>query len=183
MPKREPPGKEAFDKLLLWLNSDRDKAGEKYERIRLRLISIFAGRGCSDNEDLSDETINVVAARIDWLIENYQGEPALYFYGVAKKIFLEQLKRKTPPDIPPPDPAPPELEAVSSYLDQCLQELSGKERDLVVQYHQGEKQVKIQNRKRLAEEWHITRNALRIKVHHLHGQLRECIEARLHLAA
>jgi DNA-directed RNA polymerase specialized sigma24 family protein len=182
MSKREPPNKEAFDKLLRWLNSDRNNAGEKYERIRFRLIRVFSSRGCYEAEDLADETINVVASRIDWLIENYDGEPALYFYGVAKKIYLEQLKKKPPPDIPPPDPAPPDREEISSYLEQCLQELSPVERDLVLQYQQGEKQVKIQNRKRLAEQWKISRNALRIKIYHLHVQLRECIEARLHPA-
>lgn len=183
MSKREPPSKEAFDKLLLWLNPDRDHAGEKYEKIRLRLIRIFACRGCYEAEDLADETINVVASKIDWLLENFQGEPALYFYAVAKKIHLEQLKKKPPPEIPPPEPAPPELEETGEYLEQCLQELSGHDRDLILRYHQGEKQVKIQNRKRLAAELKISRNALRIKVCHLHLRLRKCVEAHLKLAA
>ena len=182
MPKRDPPTREAFDKLLLWLDPDRDKAGEKYERIRLRLIKILATRGCYEIEDLADDTINVVASRIDWLIENYQGEPSLYFFGVAKKIHLEEQNKKPPPNIPPPEPAPPDLETVSSYLEQCLQELPGNARDLVLQYHCGEKQVKIQNRKRLAEQLQISRNALRVKMHHLHVRLRECVETRLHLA-
>jgi hypothetical protein len=75
--------KEAFDQLLRWLDSDRDKAASKYERIRLRLIRIFAARGCCDAEDLSDQTINVIVGKIDWLTENYEGEPALYFYAAG----------------------------------------------------------------------------------------------------
>jgi hypothetical protein len=43
---------EAFDALLDWLDPDREQAGIKYEQIRLRLIKIFTGRGCSDAEDL-----------------------------------------------------------------------------------------------------------------------------------
>ena len=176
MSKREPPSKDAFEKLLLWLNSDRDKAGEKYERIRLRLIRIFGCQGSCDPEDLADDTINVVASRIDWLLANYQGDSALYFYGVAKKIHLEELKRKPLPDLPPPDPTPPEVEEVSNHLEECLQELQRPERTLILRYHQGEKQIKIENRKRLAEELKISRNALRIKVCHLHERLRKCLE-------
>jgi hypothetical protein len=38
---------DAFDKLLNWLDSDRERAGQKYETIRLRLIKIFTCRRCS----------------------------------------------------------------------------------------------------------------------------------------
>ncbi len=167
---------EAFEKLLRWLHPDRDKAGEKYEKIRLRLIRVFACRGCCEAEDLSDETINVVLSKIDWLTANYVGDPALYFYGVAKRI---HSKPKPLPNIPPPEPEPPELEQVCSYLDDCLDILASAERDLVLRYHQGDKQDKIRNRKKLAEELKISRNALRIKVCHIHARLRECVERRL----
>ena len=183
MPKRDPPSPEAFDKLLFWLNPDRDKAGEKYRRIHLRLISFFSCRGWLDAEDLADATINVVASRIDWLLENYQGEPELYFYAVAKKIHLEELRKKPPPPPPPPDPPDPEVEEVSNYLEKCLEELTERERKLIVLYHQGEKQVKIQNRRRLAQEWPMSSNALRIKVYHLHVRLKQCIETHMRRAS
>jgi DNA-directed RNA polymerase specialized sigma24 family protein len=93
---RGGPSKETFEKLLRWLDTNRDKAGEKYEKIRTRLIRIFTCRGCGDVEDLADETINVVASKIDWLCENYKGDPALFFYGVAKNIYHEQFKKKPP---------------------------------------------------------------------------------------
>jgi len=171
---------EAFEKLLRWLDPDREKAGEKHEKIRFRLIKIFVCRGCHEAEDLADQTINVVLSKIDWLVANYVGEPGLYFYAVAKKIHLEQLKKRRPfPNPPPPDPEPPELEQVCSYLDDCLDNLPSAERDMVLRYHEGDKQEKIQNRKKLAEELKISRNALRIKVCHIHSRLRECVERRL----
>jgi hypothetical protein len=175
--------KEAFDKLLAWFDPDRDKAGEKYERIRLRLIRIFACRGCCEAEDLADETVNVVIGKMDWLSEGYVGDPALYFYAVAKKIYLEHLKKKPPPVVPPPAPPSEELEQVCNLLDNCLQELQPADRDLVIKYHQGEKRVKIQNRKALAEGLRISRNALRIKVCHIHFRLKKCIEQGLQHAA
>jgi hypothetical protein len=176
------PTPEQFDKLLRWLDSDRDKAGEKYERIRLRLIKIFAARGCYEAEELADETINVVASKTEWLLENYEGDPALYFYAVGKKIHLEWLKRRRPiPSDPLPDPDrdPVEIERVCGYLDECLDELPSEDKDLVLRYQQGEKQERIANRKKMAEELKITRNALRIKIWHLHSRLKECIERHM----
>ena len=170
------PTKEAFEKLLLWLNPDREKGGEKYEKIRFRLVRIFSCRGCCDAEDLADKTINVVGSRIDWLVENYQGEPALYFYGVAKKIYLETLKPK-----PTPNPSPliedSEVEGKCGCLEECLKQvLTETERQLVLRYHEKDKTEKIQLRKQLAAELGISQNALRIRVHHIHARLRPCIE-------
>jgi hypothetical protein len=178
------PSKEAFEKLLHWLDTDRDKAGEKYETIRLRLIRIFAARGCRDCEDLADETINIVASRIDWLIENFEGDKALYFYGVAKNVYKVYLKRKPPPPLPPP-PDKTDIERQCSCLEECLkQHLTMADRTLVLQYHEKEKQEKIRLRKQMAGELGITINALRIRVHHLHARLRPCIEQCLqHLLA
>lgn len=173
---KEFPSKEAFEKLLRWLNSDRDKAGEKYERIRLRLIRIFAVRGCCEVEDLADETINVVAARIDWLLENYNGDPTLYFYGVARKIYLEQLKKKPPP-APPPAPDRTEIEQHCSCLERCLKrELTPLERRMALRYYEKSKTEKIVSRKQLASELGISMNALRIKMHYIVGRLRPCVE-------
>jgi hypothetical protein len=36
---------ELFDPLLDWLDPDRERAGHKYETIRLKLIKIFTSRG------------------------------------------------------------------------------------------------------------------------------------------
>ena len=173
------PTKESFAKLLRWLDPDWERAGERYEKIRTRLIKIFSAKGCWVAEDLADRTINVVAGKIDWLLENFTGDPALYFYAVGKKIFLEWLKKNPPPDIPPIRPENPEIERLSCCLDQCLGELSVADRTLVMQYHEGEKQERIRNRKRLAEELGISPNALRIKVCHIHSRLRQFMDRLL----
>ena len=86
--------------MLEWLNPDRDQAVKKYEKIRCRLIEILAGRGCHEAEDLSDEVIDRVVAKIDDVTKNYEGDPAYYFYGVAKKVLLEYWKPKPLPDPP-----------------------------------------------------------------------------------
>ena len=176
MNKREPPSKEAFDKLLAWLHPDRDQAAEKYQRVYLRLVRIFAAKGCVDSEDLADQTVNVVASKIDSLIGNYVGDPAVYFYGVAKKIQLEQLKKRLPPSLPPiPDNT--ELERRCACLEKCLEtKVTPEERDLVLRYHEGEGRGRIERRKRMAEELGISLNALRIRIHHIQADLRPCVE-------
>jgi len=174
MPRRKPPDEEAFDKLLLWLDPDREKAAKKYQTIQFRLIRIFAARGCSDPEDLVDQSFNQAALRIDWLLENYEGDPALYIHGIAKKIFLEIR----------PDPIPPrvslnteELERRSVCLDQCLDQLTTpEERRLILEYHAKDKQERIRTRRQLAKELGCTINALRIRVFHIHERLRPCIQ-------
>lgn len=176
MNRREPPDQVAFDKLLFWLDPDREKAGEKYEKIQFRLIRIFTARGCNDAEDLADVTINVVTSKIDWLLANYVGEPALYFYAVAKKIYLESIKPRPepPPPLPPPDRT--EVERACTCLDKCLQEMDPTEALLVTRYHDDDGRGRIQYRKQLAIDLNISRNALRIRACHLHARLKTCIE-------
>jgi hypothetical protein len=169
----QPPDAEAFHKLLTWLDPDREKAGEKYQKIHLRLSRIFAAKGCRQGEDLADETVNVVARKIDWLIKNYVGDPVFYFLGVAKKIY--QPPRPIP--IPPPAPDNTEIERRCSCLEKCLNLVtSSHEREVVLRYHQNEKGEKIRERKQLAIELGISLNALRIRIWHIHARLRPCVQ-------
>jgi DNA-directed RNA polymerase specialized sigma24 family protein len=180
MKKREPPSKEAFDKLLLWFDPDREKAAKKYQTTQFRLIRIFAAKGCSDPEDLVDESFNVAALKIDWLLENYVGDPALYIHGIAKKIFLEPRPKPLPN--PPPTPDSVELESRSICLDECLDRLTTpEERHVVLRYHAYDRQERIRTRRQIAEELGISMNALRIKVCHIHARLRPCIQECLKL--
>jgi hypothetical protein len=175
MSKKEPPGQEAFDKLLAWLDPDRDKAVEKYQRIYSRLVRIFSARGCWVAEDLTDETVNVVASRIDYLIAIYHGDPALYFYGVGKNIYREWVKKTPPPAVPRIDNS--EIEYRCGCLQKCLEKLATpEEAKMAIRYHEGEGRARIENRKKMAEELGINLNALRIRICHLQARLRPCIE-------
>ena len=176
MSKRKPPSQEAFEKLLAWLGPDRDRAAKKYSDIHLRLVRILAGKGCSEAEDLADQTINVVANKPDDFFKNYRGDPALYFYGVNRKIYQEWLNRHPPPP-PLPQPDREEIERRCDCLEKCLQKITTpEEARMVVRYHEGEGQARIENRRKIAEELGITQNALRIRICHLQARLRPCIE-------
>ena len=167
---------EAFDRLLLWLNPDREQAGRKYEEIRRKLITILSCRGCTCPEDLTDETMNRVTRRVPQIIDNYLGDPALYFYGVAHKVHLEWLRRNGRALVPPPAPDPPEeTEQEYECLEQCMEHLTSKSRELVSQYHREEKKAKIDGRKELADRLGIGVNALRIRAHRIRAGLQECV--------
>src|SRR5262245_58122409 len=63
-PEPEDINQEQFDRLIGWLDSDREKAGARYEWIRNRLIKIFVCRGSNIPEELADKTVNRVARKL-----------------------------------------------------------------------------------------------------------------------
>lgn len=173
---------EAFDRFLSLLDLDRDRAGEIYETLRRNLIQLFIWRGCRDPEDHADETINRVIRKID------EGEEIRdlisYAHGVARRLLLEIFKQQEREQIGidelPPLAAQPEQEDDREHavlcLRRCLNRLPEESRRLIVQYYQGEKNAKIENRKRLAESLSITLNALRYRAFDLRQRLEGCIE-------
>jgi DNA-directed RNA polymerase specialized sigma24 family protein len=174
---------DAFDSLLAWLDPDRERAGEKYEKVRQRLIRIFTCRGCYDADVLADRTINRVASKVPEVSKGYVGDPALYFYGVAQKIFLESVrKRPTPAPPPPPPDKSDETEREYACLERCMERLSPASREMVLEYYRGEKRAKVERRKNLAEKLGIAQNALRIRAHRVRATLQQCVEGCLERA-
>jgi hypothetical protein len=84
-----------FEDLLDWLDSDRERAAEKYESIRKSLIQIFIWKGFSEAESLADETLNRVMLRVPEIRETYMGNPSLYIHGVAKKVLAEHMRARS----------------------------------------------------------------------------------------
>lgn len=171
---------ENFDALLFWLDhGNRETAGQRYEKIRQRLIRIFFGRGCFEAEELADETINRVVQKLPQIAGSYAGEPALYFYGVANKIYLEWLgkqKRIKPApftELKSSDETESELEY--ECLENCLKSLPADHYRLIIEYYVGEKSAKIENRRKLAEKLKISNNALQVKASRIRSGLRECV--------
>ncbi|MCI0489467.1 MAG: hypothetical protein L0229_22980 [Blastocatellia bacterium] len=80
---------EAFGKLLAQLGRDPERAAEKYESIRGKLIKLFKCRGCLLPEEYADKTIDRVARKLDQGAELRVSDPYLYFHGVALNILKE----------------------------------------------------------------------------------------------
>ncbi len=179
MAKENTIRQENFDMLLDWLDRNREVAGIKYEKIRRRLIRIFASRGCFEAEELADQTINRVILKIPKIIEDYIGEPVTYFYGVANNIYHEWLrdqKKKNYLTIPENENHyEPDSEIEFDCLENCLAALADKQRELIIKYYNQEKGAKIELRKSLAENLGISLNALQIKTHRIRSGLQECV--------
>jgi len=165
---------EAFAKFLAWLGPNPDEAGKKYEDVRRKLIKLFACRGCDCPEDLTDETINRVINRSQDIADTYVGDPALYFYGVARNVHHEYL-RKMPGFQPPPPGETAGTDEEYECLDQCIEGLLPRSRELVLQYYQEGKKAKIESRKRLAARLGIPLNALRIRACRIRTNLQTCV--------
>ncbi|MFL6332467.1 MAG: RNA polymerase sigma factor [Pyrinomonadaceae bacterium] len=168
--------KEQFDQLLAWLDADPGRAADKYEAIRRKLITIFLNRGCDEAEDLADDTINRVATKVPSLQDNYVGEKAHYFYGVAKNVFKEHLRRcrrrlQTPP---PPTPRN-ELETPLECLDECLAKLEPESRELILRYYAEEKQAKIASHREMGTQLQVNAGALRARAHRIRVKLEKCV--------
>lgn len=173
-----------FDALLIWLDPDREKAGRKYEEIRHSLVLIFEWRGCYDAEDLADETITRVLSKVPEIVNKYEGDPALYFYGVAKRLAYEVARRQQarveiedPEKLRAPtlDDEPNDRERVYECLDKCLAQLSAADRELILLYYQQD-QPKISYRRELASRYHLAPNALRVRVHRIRATLHTCMK-------
>ncbi|MCA1633612.1 MAG: hypothetical protein LC802_07820 [Acidobacteria bacterium] len=164
-----------FDRMLEWLDPDRERAGNKHEQIRRRLIEILASRGCHEPEQWADETITRVVLKIDEVVKNFEGDPAHFFYGVAKNVFREYIKVK-PLAFCPPAPAPPdEVEREHACLEHCLARLDEEDRGLILGYYSKERREKIDNRNEMARRLGVAANALRIRVYRIRIGLKECI--------
>lgn len=167
---------EAFDALLAWLDSDREQAALKYEKIRSALIKIFTGRGCVDPEDLADETINRVTSKLKEIEKDFTGDRTRYFFGVAKLVHLEHLRRKLPQVVPAPPNDPDRIELEYSCLERCIDRLSKHDRELLLRYYGADGRKETEHRRALAEERGIGPNALRIRVYRIRQTLKECVE-------
>jgi hypothetical protein len=180
--RREDLTQEQFDQLLSWLNPDREQAALKYEQIRKRLIVLFTARGCHVPEELADISINTVARRVDEVREGFCGDPAHYFCGVARNVFLEhkrkEYEQKARLSAQPPVTIQPSQREPLEYrcFDLCSDELSSGDRRLIVEYYREQKRDKIENRALLAAQSGVSLNALRIKAYRLRAQLQKCLE-------
>lgn len=175
---------EAFDRLLQWLSPDRDAAAEKYESVRRLLIRFFIGRGSDRSEELADITINRVTRALEEdKIEDFDGDPIRFFFGVAKNIYRESLREKriSSEDLLMSHPYASETEF--SCLDRCLEKFPDRTRDLITRYYQNDGADKIAARQRLSGELGFSMNTLRIRVWRIRKSLRECVTDCVHTTA
>ena len=169
--------REAFDVLLATLDPVRERAGERYEAIRARLLRFLRSRGAPRPEDLADEAIDRVCRK---LAEGGTIRVSLerYILGVARRVSLEAWRgeRRRREKAAALSAA---LQAQRAHgaadddalcgLERCLDALAPQSRRLLLRYYGDDG---IERRAAIARELGLTSNALRVRLHRLRARLR-----------
>ncbi len=174
--------RQSFEKMLDWLDKDREIAGQKYEAIRFRLIKVLNYRGCLEGESLADEVMDRVAKKIDTLAETYQGDPAFYFLNVANKIYLEHLRKPVAVELSdnladPSDTSSTEEDFQPEFncLSKCLESLPSAKRNFIRDYYQENKKKKLSNLQQIADSEGIEVTSLHMRAFRLRASLQKCV--------
>lgn len=173
---------EAFESLLAALGDDRDEAAAKYLELHRSLVRFFEWRGCSFPDDHADEALNRVAKKI--AAGEELRNPASYSLGVARLLLLEIIKERAKEQSALQETANAQVTVDNSNnseesldcLRECLQHLSQENRQLIIEYYQGEKSEKIKNRKTLVERLGVPVNTLRMRALRLREKLQVCVK-------
>ena len=175
---------ESFDRMLLWLNPERNEAAHKYEKIRSALMKRFRQLGCLEPEQLTNETFDRVARKLPEVLADYVGEPEPYFFSVAYFVYKEHLRRPVLISLVTPDFSRPDLsnqqeiiekELLDFCLQHCMEKLDPLNREMIRDYYRGERQDKIRSRKELADRLGIKLSNLRLKAQRVRTSLKKCI--------
>ena len=171
---------ESFDRLLKWLDSDRERAAEKFEVIRKSLIQIFIWKRCSEAESLADETLDRVMLRVSKLEETDEANPIAYIHAIAKQVLAEHKRagsvqlETSVREIPKTTDI--ENEKMYGCFERCLSNLSPSSRNLISDYYSEEHTKKLSDRKDLAEKFGVSHNQLRVRMYRIRKTLQACIQ-------
>jgi RNA polymerase sigma factor (sigma-70 family) len=185
MPRKSDFPPETFNDLLAWLNPDRELASSIYLNLRQSLLRIFAWNQCADPEGMTDETFDRVARQVHILSHTFEGNPKLFFYGVANNL-IKEYRKKVKSHVPieaielaedPPQEREEEtIERRRKCLSKCLLKLPEDKRGLILTYYAKEKQAKIIHRAAMARQLGLSMEALRVRMLRIRVSLEECIE-------
>jgi DNA-directed RNA polymerase specialized sigma24 family protein len=177
---------EMFQLLLDRLDADPAIAAEMYETLRIKLVHLLQWRGCAESyaDELADKTLDRVAAKLAGgeEVENINA----FASAVARYIWLEHSRKNRTDTVGDDLPETP-VEMDMSFLDdpdermKCLRrciatKFTDDEKRLVVNYYDTEADEKAKTaRRRLAESFGLTMNAMKVRACRLRMRLEACI--------
>jgi DNA-directed RNA polymerase specialized sigma24 family protein len=171
--------------LLRALRPDSSDSAVAYEQLRVALIRFFRWNHCWPAEELADLAIDRLAGKLredDRVIAH----PARFALGIARLVVQEHRLRQDRQSralseyaSANHDEPEEEKEQRLATLEACLSRLSPSNRYILERYYTGDAGDRIRNRRQLAAELGLDRNALRNRALRLRRQLEDCIERRL----
>jgi len=175
------PGKlsrEAFDLLLRALDPDRQQAGEKYERLRRKLVKFFLWESLASADELADEAVDRVARRLAGgeQIADLDG----YFWRVCRFLVIETRTRDRRHEallrrMPQPHSETESDSQAMTCLETCLARLPEESRAFLLRYYQHDRGARIAHRRALAAEFGLSINALRNRALRLRERVEACV--------
>jgi len=161
----------AFDLLLAALDADRAAASAKYEKLRWKLINLFAWERCEAPEELADEALDRLARKLTEGVELQS--PDQYVVGIARRMLLEQQRASYLKQTA--------LRALRYFggrnsrdaellqsAERCMAKLPPENLDLIERYYGEDRDV-------LAGQLGISVNALRNRALRIREKLLDCI--------
>ena len=160
-----------YDRLFELLEPGSSSPESAFQLCRLKLMKFFSWRWCPDPANLADETIMRLLKNVK------QGQilspemPYKYVYAIALNVYREHRREITRHQLVPFDEAisTSAPESSDSCRDWCLGKLPNEKLDLLNQYYQFD-------REELAEKLELSLNALRLRIHRIKEELRNCCE-------
>jgi len=173
--------KPQLDALLAALGSGSGEDGERYVKLRDKLVDFFLWNRSNRPQEDADEAMDRLAKRLA------EGEPvvnlASYAQKIARLVLLESNARSRREAAVTqfsvtlaPDRSQEEGgEKTLDRLEPCLKELPAESRALIVEYYSGTGAASIETRRKMALRLGVSANTLRNRALRLRRELEECI--------
>ena len=171
---KTPVEPEPGDRFMKLLGPDETSARARYELLSARLVKFFEWRHCSDADDLAQETMMRVFAKIEGGLELKYDDNTPYFFAVAKNVLMEAQRTAAKAPAPLEEGAHATEDAASQTeahiaLEQSLVRLSKEDRRLLIEYYLDG------DRKDLCRRYRLTEQNLRVRVHRRKEQVKKWV--------
>jgi DNA-directed RNA polymerase specialized sigma24 family protein len=183
-----PMSKNAHNNLFDMFSNNPNEALKIYQRIYRNLLIYFAQRKVDSPDDLASETVKRVLESLATgkTVVFSQGEEQAYFFGFAKIVLYEFLRKRLPmtsiddlADDLPFDAASPGMvtrihkQREMKCVTTCFSRLAEEDQALLEEYYPDSKSAE-DNRKHLADTLDITPNALKHRIVRIKKKLAGC---------
>lgn len=186
MPRKTDITEDDFRRLMRLFAADDETAAREYEEIRRGLIRYFRFRGCENEEDLADETMNRVAVKSAKVVFDGRVKLITYFLSFASRIYLEHLKQQRRMIQKAGELRNEYLRAIADdsapngrreCLDKCLGASKPGDRSLLIGYYSGDRNPS--HRRELAKEHGISLINLHTRASRIRSRVADCVRSCL----
>ena len=192
---------DVLETLLSWLAPDKEQAGRVYERLRRKLVELFARRGVPTLfwHELADETLDRIGRKLAEGETIQNPEPMAYAFGVARFVLIEfwrRQHRRIQSETQLDDLSPRDLVEIAAKdglrveqqetelwlecLGAALKALPPEDESLMRNCHHDDPRQQAANRHQAAERLDWEENSLRVHLHRirlvLQRKVRACVE-------